>query len=264
MKYISSVLMVSAMLLSSCTTKTVTESKIQDNTKYVNPFIGTGGNGYVFPGAISPYGMVQLSPDTRITGWGSAAGYHDADSSIMGFSHTHLSGTGIGDLGDFLFMPFSGEAKIIPGSPENPDEGYRSRFSHDSEKTAPGYYSVLLRDYNIKAELTASERVGFHRYTFNKDGKSGIIIDLSHTIKPDRNPNHEFKIISDTEISGYKGSGGWAEKQDIWFNAQFSKPFSCIERSLLHPQTIWLGRENQAVLTKKLTVRVNLIVIQLV
>jgi putative alpha-1,2-mannosidase len=113
MKHISSVLIVSAMLLSSCTTKTVTESKIQDNTKYVDTFIGTGGNGHVFPGAVSPYGMVQLSPDTRITGWGSPAGYHDTDSSIIGFSHTHLSGTGLSDLGDFLFMPFSGEAKII-------------------------------------------------------------------------------------------------------------------------------------------------------
>jgi len=205
----------------------VNEFKIQDNTKYVDTFIGTGGHGHVFPGATTPYGMIQLSPDTRTIGWDACGGYHYTDSSIIGFSHTHLSGTGISDLGDFLFMPFLGEAKIIPGSPKNPDEGYRSRFLHESEKTEPGYYSVLLKDYNIKVELTASKRVGFHRYTFNKEGKSGIIIDLSHTIYQDKNPNQEFKIISDTEISGYKGSGGWAEKQDIWFYAKFNKPFSC-------------------------------------
>jgi len=198
-----------------------------DNTKHVNPFIGTGGHGHTFPGATTPFGMVQLSPDTRTLGWDACGGYHYTDKSILGFSHTHLSGTGIGDLGDFLFMPFSGKVRVIPGTPENPDSGYRSRFSHSDEIASPGFYSVLLKDYNIHAELTATKRAGFHKYTFNNGGKSGVIIDLSHTIYGDRKPKHEFKLISDTEITGYKGSGGWATEQDIYFNAKFNKPFTC-------------------------------------
>ena len=205
-----------------------TDLKKSDNTVYVNNFIGTGGHGHTFPGATTPYGMVQLSPDTRTLGWDACGGYHYSDNSIIGFSHTHLSGTGIGDLGDFLFMPFSGKYKIEPGSPENPDSGYRSRFSHNNEKASPGYYAVFLEDYNIDVELTSTKRAGFHKYRYNKTGKSGVIIDLSHNIYPDRNPNHEFKVISNTEIAGYKGSGGWATTQDIYFNAKFNRPFSCV------------------------------------
>ena len=201
--------------------------KLTDNTIHVNNFIGTGGHGHTFPGATTPYGMVQLSPDTRTLGWDACGGYHYSDNSIIGFSHTHLSGTGISDLGDFLFMPFSGEAKVIPGTPENPDSGYRSRFNHSNENASPGFYSVLLTDYNIEVALTATKRAGFHKYKFNKAGQSGVIIDLSHNIYEDRNPNHQFKLISNTEIAGYKGSGGWATKQDIYFNAKFNKPFSC-------------------------------------
>lgn len=217
------------ILLTACGTEKATETgSVTDNTNYVNTFIGTGGHGHTFPGATTPYGMVQLSPDTRTLGWDACGGYHYTDSSIIGFSHTHLSGIGISDLGDILFMPFSGEAKVISGTPENPDEGYRSRFKHESEKTEPGYYSVKLEDYNIQAELTATTRAGFHRYTFNNKGKGGIIIDLAHTIYPDKNPSHEFRIISDTEIEGYKGSGGWAEDQQIYFYAKFNKPFNCV------------------------------------
>ncbi len=205
-----------------------TDLKKSDNTVYVNNFIGTGGHGHTFPGATIPYGMVQLSPDTRTLGWDACGGYHYSDSSIIGFSHTHLSGTGIGDLGDFLFMPFSGKYKIEPGSPDNPDSGYRSRFSHADEKASPGYYAVFLEDYNIDVELTSTRRAGFHKYRYNKTGKSGVIIDLSHNIYPDRNPKHEFKVISNTEISGYKGSGGWATTQDIYFNAKFNRPFSYV------------------------------------
>ena len=199
-----------------------------DNTKYVNTFIGTGGHGHTFPGATTPYGMVQLSPDTRTLGWDACGGYHHTDSSILGFSHTHLSGTGISDLGDFLFMPFSGEAKVTPGTPDDPDSGYRSRFSHSDETSSPGYYSVLLKDYNIVAEVTATKRAGFHKYKFNNGGKSGVIIDLSHNIYPDHKPSHQFKLISDTEIAGYKGSGGWAVSQDIFFHAKFNKPFTTV------------------------------------
>lgn len=214
------------VIMAACISQSeVQEKKATDNTKYVNPFIGTGGHGHTFPGATTPYGMVQLSPDTRTLGWDACGGYHYTDSSIIGFSHTHLSGTGISDLGDFLFMPFTGAPKVIPGTAENPDEGYRSRFSHSSEEAEPGYYSVHLEDYDIEAELTASTRAGFHRYTFPDDEQTGIIIDLAHTIYPDRNPSHEFKIISDTEIAGYKGSGGWAKEQHTWFHAIFNQPF---------------------------------------
>ena len=197
-----------------------------DNTKYVNTFIGTGGHGHTFPGATTPYGMVQLSPDTRTLGWDACGGYHYTDSSILGFSHTHLSGTGISDLGDFLFMPFSGDAKVTPGTPENPNSGYRSRYSHSNEKSSPGYYSVLLEDYDIDVEVTSTKRAGFHKYRFIKGGKSGVIIDLSHNIYPDHKPNHQFKLINKTEIAGYKGSGGWAVTQDIFFHAKFNKPFT--------------------------------------
>jgi len=200
----------------------------KDNTSYVNTFIGTGGHGHTFPGATTPHGMVQLSPDTRTLGWDACGGYHYSDSSIIGFSHTHLSGTGISDLGDILFMPFSGTPKISPGTPENPDSGYRSRFSHNEEKAEPGYYSVKLKDYNIQVELTATARAGFHRYTFNNAEKNGIIIDLVHTIYADRNPEQEFRLISDTEIEGYKKSGGWAHDQRAYFHAKFNKPFKCV------------------------------------
>lgn len=221
-------LCVIAALLTACTGKPALQEIPPGNIKYVNTFIGTGGHGHTFPGATTPYGMVQLSPDTRTLGWDACGGYHYSDSSVIGFSHTHLSGTGISDLGDFLFMPFSGKPKVIPGTPENPDAGYRSRFKHENEKAEPGYYSVFLDDYDIQAELTATTRAGFHRYTFPENGEAGIIIDLAHTIYPDKNPSHEFKIISDTEIAGYKGSGGWAEEQHTWFHAKFSKPFTCV------------------------------------
>lgn len=216
------------IVLFACTRPNEKQSNQQDNTRLVNTFIGTGGHGHTFPGATVPYGMVQLSPDTRTFGWDACGGYHHSDSSIIGFSHTHLSGTGISDLGDFLFMPFSGQARLVPGTPENPDEGYRSRFSHTSEKAEPGYYSVLLDDDSIQAELTATLHVGFHRYRFNQDKEKGIIIDLSHTIYPDHNPSLEFRIISNTEIAGYKGSGGWAKEQHTWFHAKFNRPFSCV------------------------------------
>ncbi|NJK85102.1 MAG: hypothetical protein HC906_03190 [Bacteroidales bacterium] len=141
--------------------------------QWVDPMIGTSGHGHTFPGATVPFGMVQLSPDSHTEGWDWCSGYHFSDSSIIGFSHTHLSGTGRGDLLDILVMPYTGDTKWTAGTRENPDSGYRSRFSHDKEISHPGYYSVNLQDYHIKAELTTSRRAGFHRYTFEK-GKSKI------------------------------------------------------------------------------------------
>lgn len=193
---------------------------------YVNPFIGTGGHGHTFPGATVPYGMVQLSPDTRTLGWDGCSGYHYSDSSIIGFSHTHLSGTGIGDYGDILFMPFQGNVKWIAGSEDDPDGGYRSRFTHEKEKAVPGYYSVTLTDYDIDVELTASTRVGFHRYTFNQAGQSGIMVDLTHTIHGHQNPLNEIIVLSDTEIAGIKITNGWATNHQVCFYARFNKPFT--------------------------------------
>jgi predicted alpha-1,2-mannosidase len=214
------------LLLGACAHVTVDKKQHKDNTAYVNPFIGTGGHGHTFPGAAIPNGMVQLSPDTRTAGWDACGGYHYSDSSIRGFSHTHLSGTGIGDMGDFLFMPFTGEAKINPGSPEDPDSGYRSRFDHEKETAIPGYYAVDLLDYDINVELTAGKRAGFHRYHFPEAANKGLIIDLDHNIHNKNVVNSEFKIINDREIIGYKHIKGWAQNRHVYFHAKFNQPFT--------------------------------------
>ncbi|TWU31799.1 GH92 family glycosyl hydrolase [Novipirellula artificiosorum] len=193
----------------------------------VNPFLGTGGHGHTFPGATTPYAMVQLSPDTRTLGWDACGGYHFSDSSILGFSHTHLSGTGIGDRGDVLFMPFVGDVQTKPGTVEEPDSGYRSRFSHHDEDATPGYYRVRLQDDDIEAELTATQRAGFHRYTFPTQTTPSLIIDLAHTIHGHANPITEFRAINDHEIEGYKRSRGWAQNHHVYFHAKFSQPFTC-------------------------------------
>ena len=198
----------------------------QENyTHYVNPFIGTAGHGHTYPGASLPHGMVQLSPDGGTTGWDWCSGYHYSDSSIIGFSHTHLSGTGCADYGDILFMPTTGPIKLDPGTKVNPDAGYRSRFSHKSEIASPGYYAVTLADYNIRAELTVTKRTGFHKYTFLKDKNANIIIDLDHGIE-DKTLDAQIKIINDHTIAGYRRSKGWAKNHCVYFYAQFSKPFN--------------------------------------
>ena len=162
-------------------------------TDLVNPIIGTNGMGHTFPGACAPFGIVQVSPDTdtiphNIDGvyqpraYEYCAGYQHKDSSIVGFSHTHFSGTGHSDLGDILLMPFTGKLQINPGTADNPDSGYRSRFSHDTEISRPGYYEVLLTDDQIKVQLTATERTGIHKYTYPADQKKQLILDLNHGI----------------------------------------------------------------------------------
>lgn len=212
--------------LLACLITLTAQSKDLNPLDYVNTFIGTGGHGHTFPGATVPNGMVQLSPDTRLIGWDACAGYHYSDTSILGFSHTHLSGTGIGDKGDILFMPFTGKAHIVAGPVENPDAGYRSRFSHDREKASPGYYKVRLDDYKIDVELTASTRAGFHRYTFDDPSDAGLVIDLAHTIHGHQNPFTELRAISNTEIEGYKRTRGWARNHHVYFHAKFDKPFT--------------------------------------
>lgn len=191
---------------------------------FVNPIIGTDYHGHTFPGAALPGGMVQLGPDTDIKGWDWCSGYHYSDSSIMGFSHLHRSGMGAGDWGDIMLMPTTGNLKIEPGSKDKIGTGYRSAFSHDDEKASPGYYAVNLKDYGIKAELTVSERAGFHRYTFPKSSAAHILIDMNHGIG-DRCTDAQIKIVSDTEIEGHRASRGFVRGQDVYFYAKFSKSF---------------------------------------
>jgi predicted alpha-1,2-mannosidase len=192
---------------------------------YVDPFIGTDAHGHTYPGATLPFGMVQLSPDTDTEGWDWVSGYHYSDNSVMGFSHTHLSGTGIGDYGDILFIPQTGSLRTEPGSKDNPDNGYRSRFSRERENAHPGYYSVYLDDYSINVELTVTKRAGFHRYTFDRTETSGhILIDLIHGIQ-NQTTDTEVEIVDEKTIRGYRCATGWAKERCIYFFAEFSRPF---------------------------------------
>jgi predicted alpha-1,2-mannosidase len=195
----------------------------KDVLDLVNPFIGTGGHGHTFPGAAMPFGMVQLSPDTRIDNWDACSGYHYSDSVILGFSHTHLSGTGVGDYGDIRFMPSVGKQKFNPGNED--EEGYRSVFSHKTEVASPGYYKVYLEDYNITAEMTATNHCGMHRYIFPESSESNLLIDLKESVMTEKILELSINIINDHEISGYRKSSGWADNQVIFFHAIFSKPF---------------------------------------
>ena len=184
-------------------------------SQYVNPFIGTGGHGHTFPGATVPFGMVQLSPDTRIDGsWDGCSGYHYSDSVIYGFSHTHLNGTGCTDYGDIMLMPTMGKPSLI-------DKDYSSTFSHNNEKSSAGYYEVLLDKFNIKTRLTATTRVGYHEYTFNNSGQANIILDLNHR---DRLLEGEVKIIDNKTIEVFRRSKAWADNQHIFARIEFSKP----------------------------------------
>jgi len=191
----------------------------------VNLFIGTGGHGHTYPGVSLPHGMVQLSPDTRTNGWDACSGYHYDDSSLIGFSHTHLSGTGIGDLGDILFLPYSGELKSVAPNGDDKESSFGSAFSHNDETASPGYYSVILKDYNVRAELTASLHAGFHRYTFPKDKQACVYINLARTIHNRQLAQSEIKVINDHEIQGMKHVHGWAPNRYVYFYTQFSEPF---------------------------------------
>lgn len=187
----------------------------QDFAKHVNPFIGTGGHGHTFPGATVPYGMVQLSPDTRIDGsWDGCGGYHYDDNTIYGFSHTHLNGTGVSDYGDIMLMPTMGE-------PSFDNKIYSSAFSHTNEKASAGFYSVKLDKHNIDVRLTASIRVGFHEYTFNKDGQANIILDLNHR---DKLLFGEVRIVNPTTIEILRRSEAWARDQYVYARIEFNVP----------------------------------------
>ncbi len=189
----------------------------QNYAQYVNPFIGTGGHGHTFPGAIVPFGMVQLSPDTRIDGsWDGCSGYHYSDAVIYGFSHTHLNGTGVSDYGDIMLMPTMGKAGL------NPKE-YSSAFSHKNEKASAGFYSVKLDKNNIDVRLTTTKRVGYHEYTFNNAGTANIILDLNHR---DKLLEGEVKVIDAKTIEVFRRSSAWATNQYIYARIEFSKPMA--------------------------------------
>ena len=189
----------------------------RDYSRWVNPFIGTGGHGHTFPGATVPFGMVQLSPDTRIDNWDGSSGYHYSDNIIYGFSHTHLSGTGIPDGCDILFMPTVGN----PPQTAEPDAS-ASTFSHSNEKAEPGYYSVKLDNGGVFAEMTATKRVGLHRYSFPKTDEANIILDLTWR---DKSLGVQAKEVGDRRIEGFRRSTSWAKNQTVYFVAEFSVPF---------------------------------------
>lgn len=183
--------------------------------KLVNPFIGTGGHGHTYPGATAPFGMVQLSPDTRLTGWDGCSGYHYSDSVVYGFSHTHLSGVGVSDYGDILLMPTIGKPVLA-------NKDYSSSFKKTTEKAEPGYYTVFLEKPKVKVELTALPRVGVHRYTFPKSNEANIVLDLEHR---DEVIETKMEVVGKNEVRGFRRSNAWATNQVVYFVIRFSKPF---------------------------------------
>lgn len=209
------------ILIYSCkeSEQNITPAKAdQPLTEYVNTFIGTGGHGHTYPGATMPYGMMQLSPDTRLDGWDGCSGYHYSDDVIYGFSHTHLSGTGVSDYGDVLLMPTN---KPILNNGADGNEGYSSKFSHNKEKASPGYYEVHLDDTEIDVRLTVTERAGIHEYRFRESENQYIIIDLKHR---DKLLEHDLQFISPTEIKGKRFSSAWATNQMLYFYIKTSHP----------------------------------------
>ena len=214
---------IGSMLLAACSTDVTVEN---DYTAYVNPFVGTGGHGHTFPGAVVPNGMIQPSPDTRIDGWDACSGYYYEDSLMNGFSHTHVSGTGCADYGDFLLMPTVGEQTVDPQDFTRQNLPYASAFSHAGETAEPGYYSVFLDRYGVKAEMTSTKRAVLHRFTFPQTDKAGFIIDLDYSLQRQTNLDMQVEVVSDTEIRGSKLTEYWAFDQQASFYAKFSKPFT--------------------------------------
>lgn len=198
----------------------------------VDPFIGTGGEGHTFPGAVVPFGMIQLSPDTQIKprkeAYGWAAGYRHDDHTIVGFSHTHFSGTGHSDLGDVLLMPVAGEVKLERGESGKPGSGYTSRFRHEGEIAQPGYYAVTLDDYGIRAELSATARVGVHRYTFPRDKPAHVLVDLRTSLYdyPGKILWSRLRVRGDGTVTGFRETRGWAPGRQLFFAMRFSRPIS--------------------------------------
>lgn len=205
------------VVFSFCYNLSFTQPKL---VNYVNPFIGTGGHGHTYPGATVPFGMVQLSPDNGTSGWDWCSGYHYSDSLIQGFSHTHLSGTGIGDLYDISVLPIIQE--------KTSSKPIKSKFSHQQETATPGYYAVQLKDFDIWAELTTTIRCGMHRYTFPSSKHAAIKFDLGFSLNWDNTTESYFRIINDTTFVGYRYSTGWAKDQKVYFAVRLSKPVKSV------------------------------------
>jgi predicted alpha-1,2-mannosidase len=217
---------------------TLLTAQTEELIQYVNPFVGTQRMGHTYPGATLPFGAVQLSPDTDTISYDNneqynrrvyeyCAGYQYDDPTIVGFSHTHFSGTGHSDLGDFLIMPTVGKLQLNPGTEDNPESGFRSRFSHETEEAEPNYYAVYLEDYEITAELTTTNRVGFHQYTFPASKDAHIILDLQHGIYnyDGKNVWTFVRIENDSLVTGYRQTNGWARTRTVYFAMEFSKAF---------------------------------------
>ena len=219
-----------SLLFTSCNKEieNISETDIQNSrmVDYVDPFIGTGGHGHTYPGASVPFGMVQLSPDNGRGGWDWSSGYHYSDSIMAGFSHLHLSGTGIGDLNDILFMPINKEVNLAKTINNIEDIPYLSKYSHAKEIARPGYYQVYLEDPEIYVALTASKRAGFHSYTFKEGDEQSIVVDLGFAINWDKPTKTSINIEDKKTISGYRYSTGWAKNQKVFFVAEFSKPIA--------------------------------------
>jgi predicted alpha-1,2-mannosidase len=190
-------------------------------TDMVNPFVGTGGHGHTYPGAVLPFGMIQLSPDTRLEGWDGCSGYHFTDDTIYGFSHTALSGTGVSDYGDLLIMPVTGKPCLENGAKDGHTCSYASAFSKKSESARPGKYSVFLKTPGVQVDLAASLRSGMHRYAWKEKGKRGVVIDLEHR---DQVIGSGLMIVDDSTVTGFRISKEWAKEQHFYFALRFSKP----------------------------------------
>ncbi|WP_418696290.1 GH92 family glycosyl hydrolase [Bacteroides sp.] len=220
----------------------------QSPVDYVDPFIGIGFHGHTYPGATVPFGAVQLSPDTRAGNWDACAGYHYDDATLKGFSHTHLSGTGCIDLGDILFRPTTQKPDLAAENIYQP-----AAFSHKDEKASAGYYSVLLKDEGIKAELTATTHVGMHRYTFPSGKEASVIIDLAHLLDNEYIYEAALEQIAANEIAGMRRTRGWTDNQYVYFVAQFSKPFKTVEfvqdKKMISAETKLTGTDLQALLS---------------
>ncbi len=215
-----------ACVLAALVTPVASLRAANDFTGHVDPLIGSGGHGHVFVGASVPFGAVQVGPANFHQGWDWCSGYHFSDDVLAGFSHLHLGGTGIADLGDILLMPYTGELATGPGSRKDPDAGYASRYRHDREQARPGFYAVDLLDHDVHVELTATERVGLHRYRFPADRRAHLAIDLQFENGGGRVIESRLRRVDETTIVGYRRSKGWAKDQRVFFALKSSKPFA--------------------------------------
>lgn len=212
------------IILAGCKEQSLTDTG-ERLTQYVNPFIGTGFHGHTFPGAAWPFGQIQLSPDNGTQGWDWCSGYHYSDSTLAGFSHLHLSGTGIGDLADISFLPVGTDIIFNAGESNSSFVSrYAGRYSHKDETAEPGYYSVVLKNNGIKAEMTVTERAGLHRYTFPEGGPKNIIVNLGFAINWDKPYRTGLSVVDSCLVTGYRLSHGWASDQHVWFAVRFSQP----------------------------------------